>query len=201
MSLPGFSLQILSFTLIGLLASAAGALLLPPPSSTGAVTVQALFLLLAFVGLLALKRTSSWNVGLLVLFGVLAGSFSNLIQPDGGSGKWWSSLGTAVLVLVLSQWISRRWRKNWGEIGLGLWILIWIYLIGWAGLFLLPLAPVFHRVWAGFGLVLFGGITAVWFSNIEQAFERHPGAALGIDLYLLTLNIILAARILVFGPG
>jgi hypothetical protein len=62
----------------------------------------------------------------------------------------------------------------------------------------LELDPVFRQVWAGFGLVLFACMSAVWFSNYPLVKDRLSGTSLGIDLYLLTINLSLAARILWF---
>jgi hypothetical protein len=80
-------------------------------------------------------------------------------------------------------------------------VLDWVYLLGWAGLVVFNLDQIFQRVWAGFGVALFAGISTVWFSSSEAAMDRVPGSALGIDLYLLFLNLILAVRILLLNPG
>lgn len=87
-------------------------------------------------------------------------------------------------------------RRSLSEVGMGLWFLTWIYVLGWAGLILLHLDPIFHMVWASFGLVLFAGMSVVWFSNTKSTLDRLPGSALGTDLYLITLNLILASRFL-----
>jgi hypothetical protein len=86
-------------------------------------------------------------------------------------------------------------------IGVGFWVLSCVYLLGWAGLVLVNLDQIFQRVWAGFGVALFAGISTVWFSSSKAVMDQVPGSALGIDLYLLSLNLILAVRILLLNPG
>jgi hypothetical protein len=148
------------------------------------------------LGLLALKRTANWNVVILVLFGFLVGSFVGLIPPDEGSLQWWYLLGVASSLIIACYFASRMIRRSLSEVGMGLWFLTWIYVLGWAGLILLHLDPIFHMVWASFGLVLFAGMSVVWFSNTKSTLDRLPGSALGTDLYLITLNLILASRFL-----
>jgi hypothetical protein len=189
-------LQILPFTVIGLLSSGLGAWIWPPPTSAGATLLRTLLLLLSFLGLLALKRTANWNVVILVLFGFLVGSFAGLIPSGKGNLQWWYSLGLASSIIIASYFASRIIRRRLSEIGMGLWLLTWIYVLGWAGLFLLDLDPVFQVVWASFGLILFVGMSIVWFSNSKPALDRFPGSALGIDLFLITLNLIIASSFL-----
>ena len=201
MWLTRLSLQVLPFSVLGLVASILGAWLWPPSGSPGGTILRALILLLSFVGLVALKKTATWNIVLLAIFGALIGSFAGLLETGSKLQPWWLSLAMTLIILTISLLVGRAWRGRWNDIGVGLWVLTWIYLLGWAGLWLVHLDPLFQGVWAGFGLVLFGGMSAVWFSNSEQDLERLPGSTLGIDLYLLTLNIILAARILLLNIG
>jgi hypothetical protein len=175
-----------------------GAWIWPPPTATSASLLRALILLLVFLGLLALKQTTYWNVILLVLFGIIVGSFAGLFSAEKGHLIWCYSTGIASTLIFACFVISQKLRKHLREIGTGLWLLTWFYVFGWVGLSLLDLDPVFQIVWATFGLALFVGMGVVWFSNTELALERLPGSALGVDLYLIMLNMILASRFLLY---
>jgi len=191
-------LQVIPITLIGLLASVLGAWIWPAPDNGETLILRVLLLLLVFLGLIALKRRVNWNVGLLIMFGFLAGSFTGLIQSGSGVENWLWALGIAITIQSISLLTSRAIRIRWNDLGVGLWLLAWAYLLGWAGLMLLDLDVAFRRVWAGFGLVLFACMSAVWFSNYPHVKDQLSGTSLGIDLYLLTINLSLAVRILWF---
>lgn len=189
-------LQILPFTVLGLLSSALGAWSWSPATTSGATLVRALILLLVFLGLLAMKRTPNWNVVMLITFGFMAGSFAELIPSDRGGHYWLLSVGIASTLLILCFWLSRILRRRPREFGPGLWLLTWFYVVGWAGFLLLDVDPILQLVWIGFGLALFAGLGVVWFSNAPLALGRTPGSTLGIDLYLIMLNMIVVSRLL-----
>jgi hypothetical protein len=161
--------------------------------------LRGLLLALSFLALLGLKKTPNWNLGVLVLFGFQVGAFINLLSPAGGLSRWWLPLGVTSGLLLVSWWFSHIRSGLLGEIGVGLWLLTWLYVLGWVIPFVLDIYPLLQRVWAGFGLCLFTGLTTIWFAHIEGALEQSLGSSLGVDLYLLTLNLILASRLLIAG--
>jgi hypothetical protein len=85
------------------------------------------------------------------------------------------------------------------EVGIGLWLLSWAYLMGWAVIAFLGLDPVFTTAWAGAGVLIFSGLAAAWFSSLESQLDAQPGPALAADLFFLFLNLTIALR--VFSAG
>src|SRR4030067_1027620 len=53
----------------------------------------------------------------------------------------------------------------------------------------------------GGGVVVFGGRSATWFAGFDPEEEDPSGTAWAVDLYLLGLNLAIAARVLVASPG
>ncbi len=55
-----------------------------------------------------------------------------------------------------------------------------------------------RAVWAGAGLVIFGFLLVIWFSELagEEKPSRGLAVSQGTDLYLLGFNIAVAARVL-----
>jgi hypothetical protein len=199
MLLTRLALQVFPFTLIGLLVTLSGVWFWPTSGTSSEFMLRGLLLALSFLALMGLKKTPNWNLGVLILFSFQVGSFINLLSPAGGLSRWWLPLGVAFGLLIVSWWISRFRIALWGEIGVGLWLLTWMYVLGWGLLFVIEIDPLLQRVWAGFGMCLFTGMTTIWFARSESALKQSLGSSLGIDLYLLTLNLILASRLLIAG--
>lgn len=189
-------IQIMPFTLLGLLSSALGAWIWSYPATPGSLLLRILLLLLSFLGLLALKRTSTWNVVLLVLFGVLAGSFFVFVLPNKDQITMWLPSLVTTSLLMASYLAANRLPGRVREIGAGLWILTWFYVLGWVGLLMVEVDPLLKVIWACFGLALFSGMSMVWLSNLPAALQILPGSALGIDLYLITINLYIASHFL-----
>lgn len=196
MEFTHFALQVFPFTILGLVISGLSAWLWPASLATGSLILRGLLLLLSFVGLMALKRLTNWNVAVLMIFAAFVGSFVRVLFPEDRVEVWWGVIVLSLFVVGVSSLFGWNWKGRWREVGIGFWLLAWIYLLGWLGFLLFRPDPIFQKVWGGFGLSIFAGMTMVWFSTGESAINTTPGSALGIELYLLTLNAMLAAWIL-----
>lgn len=138
------------------------------------------------------------------------------------------------LALGLSRWPGWLWARLAGGAGRSLWPRVlwlgtWAYLLGWIAVWLLAAGPGIRRLWAGVGLLLFTGLTALWAVGLDvhsgPAAVRPPESTRGgsdgapaqvdlrgqtespatwnaelvgaaADLYLLGLNLMLAAGVL-----
>jgi hypothetical protein len=112
---------------------------------------------------------------------------------------WLLSALLAALVFALSAWLGRRMGSRMREVGIGLWLLSWAYLMGWAVIAFLGLDPVFTTAWAGAGVLIFTGLAAAWFASLESQLDDQSGPALAADLFFLFLNLTIALRVLTAG--
>ncbi|MEA1976715.1 MAG: hypothetical protein U9N80_02305, partial [Chloroflexota bacterium] len=112
---------------------------------------------------------------------------------------WLLSALLAVLVFAVAAWLGRRMGSRMKDLGIGLWLLSWAYLMGWAVIAFMGLDPVFTTAWAGAGVLIFSGLAAAWFASLESKLIVQPGAALAADLFFLFLNLTIALRVLSAG--
>lgn len=194
-------LQIFPFLLIGYLACLVGASIWPIPGSFDALFTRGFILILAFLGLIGLKNSPNWNVVFLLFFAFVLGSFSTLDHRMENIGSWATPLFLAIAVVVGCFFMGQRIRHGVGEFSQGIWLLSWVYILGWVGIDLLDLELLLQAVWAGFGLALFGGLITFWFAQLRSNKVGLRGSALGIDLFLLSVNVVVAIRILLLSLG
>jgi hypothetical protein len=135
----------------------------------------------------------------LAALGIALGVFLRALAADVMFSAWLLSALLAVLVFAVAAWIGRRMGSRMKEVGIGLWLLSWAYLMGWAVIAFLGLDPVFTTAWAGAGVLIFSGLAAAWFSSLESQLDAQPGPALAADLFFLFLNLTIALR--VFSAG
>ncbi|MFV9675956.1 MAG: hypothetical protein ACNYZI_11320, partial [Anaerolineales bacterium] len=145
------------------------------------------------------KSVPGWNVGILAALGLALGVFLRALAAEAMFSAWLLSAGFAVLVFALSAWLGRRLGSRMRDVGVGLWLLSWAYLMGWAVIAFLGLDPVFTTAWAGAGVLIFSGLAAAWFSSLEPQMDTQSGAALAVDLFFLFLNLTIALRVLFAG--
>ena len=194
-----FFLQVVPVSLLGLMGSLAGIWVGPTkPGSTILMLLVGIGLLL-YIALMTFKSVPTWNVALLIGLGFVLGVFVRALVLDVRISVWMISVGLAGLVLGLSGWFGRRLGTPLLDVGIGLWLLSWAYLLGWAGIALLDLDPVFVTVWAGAGVLIFAGLAAAWFASLEPRLDAQPGAALAVDFFFLSLNLTVVIRILLGG--
>jgi hypothetical protein len=194
-----FLLQVVPFTLLGLLGSMVGLWFGPQEPGSTFMLLAGVVSLLLFIALMTFKSVPGWNVGLLAALGIALGVFLRALAADVMFSAWLLSALLAVLVFAVAAWIGRRMGSRMKEVGIGLWLLSWAYLMGWAVIAFLGLDPVFTTAWAGAGVLIFSGLAAAWFSSLESQLDAQPGPALAADLFFLFLNLTIALR--VFSAG
>lgn len=195
MSALAFTLQVLPALGLALIATFVGAAV---PVGASMRIPLLLVGVLFFVGLMTFRRTRGWNLALLMGLAAVAGA---LISPGLGAGRrppWTGAIALTMALTILAALAGKAMRGRLRKAGIALWVLAWIYLLGWIfGGLLDP--PGWVRIcWAGAGLIIFGGLVAVWFSQLgsEEIPPRGLAVAHGIDLYLLGLNIAVAGQVL-----
>ncbi len=194
-----FLLQVVPLSLLGLLGSLAGLWFGPQEPGSTFMLLAGVISLLLFIALMTFKSVPGWNVGLLAALGLALGVFLRALAAEVMFSAWLHSVGLAVLVLALTAWSGRRLGSRMRDVGIGLWLLSWAYLLGWAVIAFTGLDPVFTTAWAGAGVLIFAGLAAAWFSSLETQLDAQPGAALGVDLFFLFLNLTVALRVLLGG--
>ena len=194
-----FLLQVVPFTLLGLLGSMVGLWFGPQEPGSTFMLLAGVVSLLLFIALMTFKSVPGWNVGLLAALGIALGVFLRALAADVMFSAWLLSALLAVLVFAVAAWIGRRMGSRMKEVGIGLWLLSWAYLMGWAVIAFLGLDSVFTTAWAGAGVLIFSGLAAAWFSSLESQLDAQPGPALAADLFFLFLNLTIALR--VFSAG
>lgn len=194
-----FLLQVVPFSLLGLLGSLVGLWFGPQAPGSTFMLLTGVISLLLFIALMTFKSVPGWNVGLLAALGLALGVFLRALAAEAMFSDWLLSAGLAVLVFALSAWIGRRMGSRIKDVGIGLWLLSWAYLMGWAVIAFLRLDPVFTTAWAGAGVLIFSGLAAAWFSSLESQLDAQPGPAFAVDLFFLFLNLTIALRVLSAG--
>ena len=194
-----FLLQVVPFSLLGLLGSLVGLWFGPQEPGSTFMLLAGVISLLLFIALMTFKSVPGWNVGLLVALGLALGMFLRALAAEAMFSAWLLSAGLAVLVFALAAWIGRRLGSRMREVGIGLWLLSWAYLMGWAVIAFMDLDPVFTTAWAGAGVLIFTGLAVAWFSSLESQLDAQPGPALAVDLFFLFLNLTVALRVLLGG--
>jgi len=194
-----FLLQVVPFSLLGLLGSLAGLWFGPQEPGSTFILLSGVISLLLFIALMTFKSVPGWNVGLLAALGLALGVFLRALAGEVRISTWLLSAVLAVLVFAPTAWFGRRMGSRVRDVGIGLWLLSWAYLLGWAVIAFVRLDPVFTTAWAGAGVLIFTGLAAAWFSSLESQLDTQPGAALAVDLFFLFMNLTIALR--VFSAG
>jgi hypothetical protein len=192
-------LQVVPFSLLGLLGSLVGLWFGPQAPDNTFMLLAGVISLLLFIALVTFKSVPGWNASLLAALGLALGVFLRALAAEVMFSAWLLSAGLAVLVFGLTAWFGRRLSSKMRDVGIGLWLLSWAYLLGWAVIAFMGLDPVFTTAWAGAGVMIFTGLAAAWFASLESQLDTQAGAALGVDLFFLFLNLTVALRVLLGG--
>jgi FtsH-binding integral membrane protein len=190
-----FVLQVLPVTGLAFVATLAGFAL--PVSEAMRIPLLLVGVLL-FAGLMTFRRTRGWNLALLLGLAVVAGSLMGSALDD-AHVSWTGATALMAALVGLAALIGRALQDRLRRAGFVLWVLAWIVLAGWLIGGLLHPEEWLRILWACAGLVIFGGLAAVWFSRLgsEEIPPRGLAVALGCDLYLLGLNIAVAGQVLI----
>jgi FtsH-binding integral membrane protein len=195
-SLMAFALQVLPVSLMALAATLIGGLV----HVSGAWQLPLLLVgVLLFVALLTFRRAPGWNLALLLALATVAGMLLGSAFRGEQGASWGGALALAFALMGLAALIGYALRGRLGRAGCALWILAWVYLLGWLAFMFLNPANWLRAAWSGAGLVIFGLLLVVWFSDLtgEEKSSRGLAVSQGTDLYLLGFNIAVAARVLI----
>ena len=195
MSILAFTLQVLPVPALALVATAVGAAW----HVSDAWRLPLLLIgVLLFVATLTFRRMRGWNLALLLTLAAVAGALLGSTFEGEHGGSWGGALALTFGMMGLAAWVGNALRRKLRPVGSALWMLAWLYLAGWFLVVVLDPAAWLRVLWSGAGVVLFGCLLAVWFSELWGGDSSGGGLAVpqGCDLYLLGLNIAVAARVL-----
>jgi hypothetical protein len=195
MSALAFILQVLPVTGLALVVTFVGASV--PVGDSVRVPLLLVGLLL-FAGLLTFRRYKGRNLALLLGLALVVGALIKSELGAGDSPAWTGAAMLTIALMALAAFIGNALRGRLRRTGFIQWLLACVYLAGW-GLGGLFDPPEWLRIlWTSAGLVIFGSLAAVWFSQLKPE-EIPPGGlavGLGADLYLLGLSITVGAQVL-----
>jgi len=125
--------------------------------------------------------------------------FLQTLAVEVSISAWMLSTMLTVLVFMFAAWLGRRMGYRMREVGSGLWLLSWAYLLGWVVIVLMGLDPAYTTAWAGAGVLIFAGLASAWFASLDSRLDAQPSAALAVDLFFLFLYLTVAVRVLYAG--
>ena len=184
-----FAVRVLPVYLAALCLTAAGwSITLPAPWTAPLVVC----VLLLFTTLLTFRRTPTWSTILLLALALTVGAVIRLMA---GAQIAWVPCAAAGLGMPLAgAAIGRGVPLRRGWVRGGLWALAWIYILG---AWLTPFDMGNLRgLWAGAGLLVFAGLAVGWFGDWQTRDARDPAGGPAAELYLIGLNLALAANAL-----
>lgn len=153
--------------------------------------------LLLIAALLGLDLDSPWGEAVVVSLGMAIGLLLGFCMGDAPLDEGIvlsTGVGLIGLAVIVGGIVSHRTpdalRPRW------LMALVWIYL---AGIILAPFLPALGtlgRGWAAAGLILFLLLTAAWAQTEGRPGQHGPPARSALQLYLMSINVILALTML-----
>jgi hypothetical protein len=191
-----FGLQILPVLLLGNILLAITFALMPPVDNPILTVILSAITMFLFIAMLTFREQQGWNLALLLGFSVLLGAVISALGTGPGETLGYEPLWLLLPCLAIGAIAGSFLSSRVGEVGAILWLISWVYLLGWAALIFLQLDPIFYLTWSVVGLLLFTGLAAVWFAHLELHLAQRSSVSVAIDLYLLGINLYLAALIL-----
>jgi FtsH-binding integral membrane protein len=194
-----FIIRVLPVSALALIVTAVGMLGAPQDRITPLTLPLLLVAVLLFAAMLTFRKTGAWNTGLLLGFALVIGFLLSGLRAGGAAYVWVGALGAMLAALACSAVVGRAMRGRLDMIGGGLWLVSWVYLVGWGVIAVMRAGSAFQVVWAAAGLLIFTGLAAAWFSALGGEREELPGVSHAIDLYIFSFNLALAAYVLLRG--
>jgi FtsH-binding integral membrane protein len=193
---PGFVLQTLPGVALAWVGTAAG-LAVGQDEVGGEVLAIAIALgLVCYVAAHTFTRSPGWMAvflaGLSSAVGILAARLPWLAETQ---ARWWAA-GWALAGMGAAAGLGRALRRGLCPLYGPLWFAAWLLIAGMAGTLLMGLKGEWLWVEAAVSLIVFGGLAAAWFARFADDLPSH-GA---MDLYLVSLNLFLAAGYLRTSP-
>ncbi len=184
-----FAVRVLPLYLAALALTVAGWVVRAPQAWLAPLVVCVLLL---FAALLTFRRTPTWSTILLLALALTVGAVIRLMA--GARIAWGPSAAAGLGAPLASAVIGSELRLRRGWVRGGLWALAWIYILG---AWLTPFGLGNMRGWwAGAGLLVFAGLAVVWFGDWQDRDAHDPAGGPAAELYLIGLNLALAANAL-----
>jgi hypothetical protein len=192
-----FAVRVLPVYLLALALTGVGAAALAPHLPPAWRMPLGILLLLEFAALLTFRRTRNGSAALLFALALTAGALVGLMLAEGPlhwSRAVLAGVGIPLLMLPLGWRAGPRLRPlRWVT-----WMAAWGYILGWVAWQLLAPGSWARPAWGVAGLMVFSALAATWASALPARMPNEPEASLGFELYLIGLNLSLAATTL---PG
>ena len=184
-----FAVRVLPLYLAALALTVAGWAVRAPQAWLAPLAVCVVLL---FAALLTFRRTPAWSTILLLGLALTVGAALRLV--GGSRMAWVPSSAVALGAPLVGAAIGGKVRLRNAWVRGSLWTLAWIYVLG-AWLFPMGLGTL-RAWWAGAGLLVFAGLAVIWFADWPAREERDPAGGPATELYLIGLNLALAANAL-----
>lgn len=198
MTLWTFAAGLVPPLVAALIAGGLGAAALAPRLTTGSILPAALFGLLLFVAMMTFKRARGWSAALLAAFSFVGCGVVSWLFRGRIGGTWLEAVASATVILAVAAAVGRRIGGPFVGVGAWLWLLSWVYLFGWVAAAVLALPAIWIRAWAVSGLIVYAGLSAAWSAGLDPSAPDPSGTAWAIDVYLLGLNLAIAARVVMW---
>jgi len=198
MSALAFAVRVLPLYALALVLTAAGAIPLGGYVPSGWQTALVILALLAFAALMTFRRARAWPTILLLILALIAGALVRLMLPEVRLHWPWAlvaSIGIPLFGVPLGWKVGTRL----GSVGWGTWAAAWIYILGWIAWQLLGQGAVMRRYWGIAGLIVFSALTTTWSSSLPGRPPHEPEGSMAGELYLIGLNLGIAALMVVGG--
>ena len=198
MSPLAFAVRVLPVFALAVALTAIGAIALGGQVPSGWLVPLAILALLAFAALMTFRRVRTWSALLLLGFALTAGVLLRQMLPEIVRQWPWAlaaSVGIPLLGVPLGWTAGARLRGVvWAT-----WAAAWIYILGWITWQLLEKAAAVRPYWGIAGLLVFSVLTVTWSSSLPGREPREPEGSVACELYLIGLNLGLAALLVVGG--
>lgn len=175
----------------------AAASLLSPHISDSLILPLILSAALIYLGIHVASEKPIVAASLLLLLGVMIGGLVARFIPASRDVAW------GLAALIMSGLLVVAFGLSHVRVGLVamslrvLWIGSWVCLLGWVVIALLQSLSVIYRAWALLGAVVFTGLAAGWFANLDGV-DLGEAPRHAASLYLIGVNVLIA---LVLGFG
>ncbi|NIM93009.1 MAG: hypothetical protein GTO18_04770 [Anaerolineales bacterium] len=179
-------------TIIGLVLSAG--------SVTGSFLLPIVIVgVIVFVAMITFRDASGWNLGLLLVFALIVGLLLGNFFPSLTALHWILALLIAAAIMLMAAGLGTQLGGGVRLLGIALWIGSWIYILGWVVIALFHFPKPVVLLWGMVGLIVFSGLSTVWFASIAGILNPFMGTSLAIDLFILGLNLCIAVVVILYG--
>lgn len=138
------------------------------------------------IGLYIMEEEPGWNVVLLLGFALAAGTLFEEVDFEAFRGKVWSTLVFCLCLSFIGGTLSRHRIRR---VGVYLFPLAILYLLGWMFLKFFPVPSAWMSLWACLGLLLFLLIGVSVFNRGKGEGGDGSPVPLASDLFVVTLNL------------